>query len=89
MALRGPAREARACCEGAEQGCTWAQVNASPSLSSDTPADFHLKFAMVDAALSLADVDGQFAGNPPASFNGFDLICDNGSFMQARLLLPM
>jgi tubulin polyglutamylase TTLL9 len=58
------------------------QVNASPSLSSDTPADFHLKFAMVDAALSLADVDNQFGGNTPASYNGFDLICDNGSFVQ-------
>ena len=63
-------------------------MNASPSLSSDTAADFHLKFAMVDAALSLADVDGQFGGNLPASYNGFDLICDNGSFMQARSTLP-
>jgi tubulin polyglutamylase TTLL9 len=59
-----------------------SQVNASPSLSSDTTVDFQLKFSMVDAALTLADVEGQFGGNPPTSLHGFDLICDNGSFVQ-------
>jgi hypothetical protein len=57
-------------------------------LNSDTPADFQLKFAMVDAALSLADVNNEFGGHPPASYNGFDLICDNGSFVQVRVLSP-
>jgi hypothetical protein len=59
-----------------------AQVNASPSLATDTVADFHLKFAMVDAALSLTDVEGTFGGKPPASLNGFDLIWENGAPVQ-------
>ena len=57
-------------------------MNASPSLASDTAADFQLKFAAVDAALTLADVEGQFGGSPPASHGGFDLICDNNAFVQ-------
>lgn len=59
-------------------------MNASPSLASDTPADFALKFAAVDAALTLADVEGQFGGQPPVSHNGFDLICDQNQLVQAR-----
>lgn len=60
------------------------QVNASPSLATDTVADFRLKFAMVDAALSLTDVEGVYAGKPPASLNGFDLVWENGAAVQAR-----
>lgn len=61
------------------------QVNASPSLATDTAADFRLKFAMVDAALSLADVEGVYGGKPPASLNGFDLVWENGAAVQASL----
>lgn len=61
------------------------QVNASPSLGTDTPADFRLKFAMVDAALSLADVEGVYGGKPPSSLNGFDLVWENGAAVQACL----
>jgi hypothetical protein len=61
------------------------QVNASPSLASDTVADFNLKFAMVDAALTLADVGGNYAGGkPPVSLNGFDLIWENTSPVHVR-----
>lgn len=37
---------------------------------------------MVDAALSLADVEGTYAGKPPASLNGFDLVWENGAAVQ-------
>jgi hypothetical protein len=61
------------------------QVNASPSLASDTVADFNLKFAMVDAALTLADAEGHYAGSkPPASLNGFDLIWENTAPVHVR-----
>jgi hypothetical protein len=61
------------------------QVNASPSLATDTVADFNLKFAMVDAALTLADVAGNYAsGKPPASLNGFDLIWEHTSPVHVR-----
>eukprot|EP00892_Ulva_mutabilis_P002744 jgi/Ulvmu1/12470/UM009_0122.1 len=64
------------------------EVNASPSLATDTAADFRLKFAMVDAALSLADVEGVHAGKPPASLNGFDLVWENGAAVQVHPGLP-
>lgn len=60
------------------------QVNASPSLASDTTADFNLKFAMVDAALSLSDVEGNYGGKPPTSLNGFDLIWENAAAVHVR-----
>jgi len=50
------------------------EVNASPSLSGDTPADKKMKFSMIDDALALVDVDQKFSGAPPASYGGFDLI---------------
>eukprot|EP01025_Chloroclados_australasicus_P052470 TRINITY_DN6119_c0_g1_i2.p2 TRINITY_DN6119_c0_g1~~TRINITY_DN6119_c0_g1_i2.p2 ORF type:complete len:111 (+),score=5.64 TRINITY_DN6119_c0_g1_i2:207-539(+) len=43
---------------------------------------------MVDAALTLADVEQEFNGNLPLSFNGFDLICDNGELVQAHPGVP-
>ena len=66
-----------------------AQVNASPSLASDTTSDFQLKFAAVDAALTLADIEGNFGGNLPVSYNGFDLIFDNNNFIQVSSRAPM
>lgn len=40
---------------------------------------------MVDAALSLVDVEGAYGGKPPASLNGFDLVWENGAAVQASL----
>lgn len=40
---------------------------------------------MVDAALSLADVEGVYGGKPPSSLNGFDLVWENGAAVQASL----
>ena len=46
---------------------------------------------MVDAALSLADVEGTYGGKPPVSLNGFDLIWENGAAVHVRplLMVPM
>ena len=47
-----------------------AEVNASPSLSTDTVADHHLKWGLVDDALGLVDVEGKLEGQLPLSFGG-------------------
>ena len=46
------------------------EVNASPSLSGDTPADKKMKFSMLDDALELVDVEQKYGGNLPASYGG-------------------
>ena len=48
-----------------------AEVNASPSLSTDTPADFKLKFDMVADALNLVDLEGKLGSNLPATYGGW------------------
>eukprot|EP00191_Tetraselmis_sp_GSL018_P005470 CAMPEP_0177600416 /NCGR_PEP_ID=MMETSP0419_2-20121207/13612_1 /TAXON_ID=582737 /ORGANISM="Tetraselmis sp., Strain GSL018" /LENGTH=386 /DNA_ID=CAMNT_0019093409 /DNA_START=145 /DNA_END=1305 /DNA_ORIENTATION=+ len=50
------------------------EVNASPSLSGDTPADKKMKFSMIDDALELVDVEQRLANALPQSYGGFDLI---------------
>lgn len=47
-----------------------AEVNASPSLSTDTAADHQLKWGLVDDALALVDVEGKLEGQLPLSFGG-------------------
>ena len=47
-----------------------AEVNASPSLSTDTAADHQLKWGLVDDALALVDVEGKLEGQLPVSFGG-------------------
>lgn len=48
-----------------------AEVNASPSLSTDTAADHQLKWGLVQDALTLVDVDGKLEGQLPSSFGGY------------------
>ena len=48
-----------------------AEVNASPSLSTDTPADFKLKFDMVADALTLVDLEGKLGNILPATYGGW------------------
>lgn len=43
---------------------------------------------MVDAVLSLSDVEGTYGGKPPASLNGFDLIWENGAAVHVRSGYP-
>ena len=54
------------------------EVNASPSMSSDTQTDHDLKFGLLDDMLTVVDVEGHFGGRTPKRVGGFDLICDNG-----------
>jgi hypothetical protein len=49
--------------------CT-AEVNASPSLSTDTAADHQLKWGLVEDALGLVDVESKLEGQFPLSFGG-------------------
>jgi len=51
------------------QPCT-AEVNASPSLSTDTTADHQLKWGLVEDALGLVDVESKLEGQLPLSFGG-------------------
>jgi len=37
-------------------------VNASPSLTADTPADYQLKFGMLDDAMTLLDLEHKLTG---------------------------
>ncbi|KAL3144286.1 hypothetical protein ABBQ32_004051 [Trebouxia sp. C0010 RCD-2024] len=46
------------------------EVNASPSLSTDTVADHQLKWGLVQDALALVDVEGQLEGQLPSSYGG-------------------
>ena len=52
------------------------EVNASPSLSSDTPADYELKFGMLDDAFSIIDMEGRLnhQDHPEPQVGGFDLV---------------
>ena len=54
------------------------EVNASPSMSSDTRTDHDLKFGLLDDMLTLIDIEGHFNGRVPRRVGGFDLICENG-----------
>lgn len=54
------------------------EVNASPSMSSDTQSDHDLKFGLLDDMLTCVDVEQHFNGRTPKRVGGFDLICDNG-----------
>ena len=47
-----------------------AEVNASPSLSTDSAADHLLKWGLVDDALGLVDIEGKLEGQLPTTFGG-------------------
>ncbi|KAK3283097.1 hypothetical protein CYMTET_9192, partial [Cymbomonas tetramitiformis] len=55
------------------------EVNSSPSLTSDTPADHELKCTMLHDTLDLIDMEQRVAaGIPRSHVGGFDLIWDGG-----------
>ena len=58
------------------------EVNASPSISADTPTDYELKFALLDDLYSIIDVEGKLGGALPQTMGGFDLIYANGKRAQ-------
>jgi len=58
------------------------EVNASPSISADTPTDYELKFALLDDLYAIIDVEGKLGGALPQTMGGFDLIYANGERAQ-------
>lgn len=55
------------------------EVNASPSLTADTPTDYKLKFGMLNDMLDIVDMEAvKEPGSLPMKVGGFDLIWDNG-----------
>ena len=67
------------------------EVNASPSLSSDTPADYELKFGMLDDAFSIIDMEGRLnhQDHPEPQVGGFDLVWNNGPVAGNKTLPSM
>jgi len=59
------------------------EVNASPSLTANTEADYRMKFSMLDDVLSILDFEKYLTGNEKR-VGGFDLIYKNGFVDQRR-----
>ncbi|KPA78492.1 putative tubulin tyrosine ligase protein [Leptomonas pyrrhocoris] len=53
------------------------ETNASPSLTAETPADYHLKFNMLNDMLDVIDLENRRSGDEER-IGGFDLIWSNG-----------
>lgn len=47
------------------------EVNASPSMMTDTAADFKLKYNLVYDALTLTDMENKLWGHIPTSHGGY------------------
>ena len=54
------------------------EVNASPSLTADTPMDYELKFGLLDDVYSVIDAEGKLGGTQEECVGGFDLIYAGG-----------
>jgi len=53
------------------------EVNASPSLTADTPSDYEMKEMMLSDLLDVIDIEGRRTGNEE-QMGGFDLIYSGG-----------
>lgn len=53
------------------------EVNASPSFSAETPADYHLKFNILEDVMSVIDCEHKLSGSEER-VGGFDQIWKNG-----------
>lgn len=60
------------------------EVNASPSLTAETPADYHLKFNLLDDMLTIVDMEKKLTGNEDR-IGGFDLIWRGGPYGPALI----
>lgn len=59
------------------------QVNASPSMTADTPSDYNMKFGLLEDCFGVVDPEGKRAGNRPGEpqdlrVGGFDLVWADG-----------
>lgn len=53
------------------------EVNASPSLSANTVADYEMKFALLDDVLTVLDFEKYLEGSE-TQIGGFDVLCRHG-----------
>jgi tubulin polyglutamylase TTLL9 len=53
------------------------EVNASPSLTAETPADYHLKFNLLEDMFNIVDMERRMKGNEDR-VGGFDVIWRKG-----------
>jgi tubulin polyglutamylase TTLL9 len=56
------------------------EVNASPSISADTPDDYKLKFGLLEDMLGVVDLEGRRSGLE-TRVGGFDLVWNDGPVM--------
>merc|ERR1719213_1185387 len=54
------------------------EVNASPSLTANTPLDYELKFGLLDDTLTVLDLEKYLTGSEE-QLGGFDLLYKNGA----------
>lgn len=54
------------------------EVNASPSLSANTPSDYDMKFGLLDDMLTVLDLEGYLTGTEK-QIGGFDILYRNGA----------
>ena len=54
------------------------EVNASPSITADTPNDYELKFGLLDDVYTIIDVENKLGGQLEPVVGGFDLVYNNG-----------
>eukprot|EP01029_Cantina_marsupialis_P007224 TRINITY_DN1799_c0_g2_i1.p1 TRINITY_DN1799_c0_g2~~TRINITY_DN1799_c0_g2_i1.p1 ORF type:complete len:414 (+),score=111.55 TRINITY_DN1799_c0_g2_i1:66-1307(+) len=59
------------------------EVNASPSLTAETPYDHDLKFGVLEDLIAVVDVEGLRDGSEK-QVGGFDLVWDNGPIKDDR-----
>lgn len=65
------------------------EVNASPSITADTPSDYRLKFAVLEDMLAVVDMEKRRRGDE-TRVGGFDLLWNDGPVMcPARGPLPV
>jgi tubulin polyglutamylase TTLL9 len=61
------------------------EVNASPSLTADTPSDYQLKFDMFNDMFDVVDVENRRTG-AETRVGGFDLVWHDGPVLQPPLM---
>lgn len=63
------------------------EVNASPSLTADTPDDYELKVGLIEDTMAVLDLEGRRTGQE-RRVGGFDLMLDAGKEVTAPAIAP-
>eukprot|EP00049_Salpingoeca_infusionum_P019309 m.361348 g.361348 ORF g.361348 m.361348 type:complete len:440 (+) comp19497_c0_seq1:202-1521(+) len=59
------------------------EVNASPSLTADTPSDYRLKYGMLEDMFTVLNIDDRRVGDEER-VGGFDLVWNNGPIFRTN-----